>query len=152
MTTASSNRAVATIAVLALVAASVGVSLCPFATLTGLPCPGCGILRALVALARGDVRGSIHLHPLASLATLLVLAGLVLFRKGNASSRTRELGFAFAGSALLVAMLGVWVARFGGAFGGPVPVNSIWSAMREPNPVLAILRGDRRPHGGEPTR
>ena len=47
---------------------------CPFHTLTGLPCPGCGTTRAVFALARGDVAGAIGWNPLAALT---LLAGFV---------------------------------------------------------------------------
>jgi hypothetical protein len=42
------------------------VPACPFHALTGLPCPGCGATRALVALAQGDVVRAIGWNPLAT--------------------------------------------------------------------------------------
>ncbi|TLD71502.1 DUF2752 domain-containing protein [Phragmitibacter flavus] len=36
---------------------------CPFSTVTGLPCAGCGITRATAALLRGDLPLAIHYHP-----------------------------------------------------------------------------------------
>jgi hypothetical protein len=36
---------------------------CPFSTLTGLPCGGCGITRATAALLRGDLTQALHYHP-----------------------------------------------------------------------------------------
>jgi hypothetical protein len=38
--------------------------LCPFRLLTGLPCPGCGLTRSVVALAHADLTAAVHLHPL----------------------------------------------------------------------------------------
>lgn len=38
---------------------------CVFAEVTGLPCPGCGLSRALLALARGEWALAWRLHPLA---------------------------------------------------------------------------------------
>jgi hypothetical protein len=35
--------------------------------------------------------------------------------------------FTALGLGLVVLMLGVWIARFLGYFGGPVPVTSVWS-------------------------
>lgn len=46
---------------------------CPFYALTGDFCPGCGSLRAMHALTRGDVAGAAGLNVLA-LASLPVLA------------------------------------------------------------------------------
>lgn len=38
---------------------------CPFQTLTGLPCPGCGGLRAVNDLTRGDLVGALSSNALA---------------------------------------------------------------------------------------
>jgi hypothetical protein len=38
--------------------------LCPFRTLTGLPCPACGLTRAFVCLSHGRVEQSLHWHPI----------------------------------------------------------------------------------------
>ncbi len=47
---------------------------CPFKSLTGLDCPGCGFQRSVVALLKGDVVNSIQLYP----ATLPFI-GLMIF-------------------------------------------------------------------------
>ncbi len=39
-------------------------SVCLFYTLTGLPCPGCGLTRSFVCLGHGHLRESLHWHPL----------------------------------------------------------------------------------------
>ena len=40
-------------------------TLCPFRFLTHLPCPGCGMGRACIALAQGNLAGAWHYHPFA---------------------------------------------------------------------------------------
>ncbi len=121
--------------------------LCPMAGLLGIPCPGCGLTRAGLALLRGDVSTALHLHPLSPVLIPLVVwavAGTlwgqirgthfalgVVDRTGHPSSRFlawRRLGQWLAWL-LLAAVLLVWVARFLGAFGGPVPVSSWHSAL-----------------------
>lgn len=52
---------------LAVLAVLTGSTLCPVAALTGTPCPGCGMTRAVVALARGDLSAAWRWHPLAPL-------------------------------------------------------------------------------------
>jgi len=55
-------------------------SFCPFYTLTGLPCPGCGLTRAFVCLGHEQWRESLHWHPL-GWAVFLLLA-LLWLRNG----------------------------------------------------------------------
>lgn len=38
---------------------------CPFKSLTGHPCPGCGMTRASLAMIRGDWAAMVRFHPLA---------------------------------------------------------------------------------------
>ena len=56
------------------------VPACPFHAWTGLPCPGCGTTRAVVALATGDLPAALALNPLATigLAGGFVAAALAL--------------------------------------------------------------------------
>jgi hypothetical protein len=111
---------------------------CPLASVLGVPCPGCGLTRATLALAHGDLGHALELHPL-----VLVLAPLFIWAMSSAAigyvrgpraarpmrhwlaSRTVTV----LGSLLMLATLGVWGARFFGCFGGPVHVETLgdWS-------------------------
>ncbi|WP_437594494.1 DUF2752 domain-containing protein [Sorangium sp. So ce1000] len=106
-----------------------GAPLCPFAIVTRHPCPGCGLTRATLALAHGHLADALRFHPLSPLMAPLVIAVLAY----NAATYVKDGRIAAAeaaqgawvtrlGVALAVLMLTVWVARFFGAFGGPVPV------------------------------
>ena len=44
-----------------------GYTVCAFRRLTGIPCPGCGLTRAMGALARGELLLALHFHPFAPL-------------------------------------------------------------------------------------
>jgi len=119
-------------AVLALVAGvggacvALGIRVCPFALVTGFPCPGCGLSRASLALLSGDPVRAFHFHPL--VFVVLPVAAFLVVRlarfHGTTGSAPRDNRATVLGAAvLLVLMLGVWVARFAGALGGPVAVN-----------------------------
>lgn len=47
-----------------LLAALPEIPLCPFKALTGLPCPGCGMTHAFLALGRLDLAGAWAANPL----------------------------------------------------------------------------------------
>jgi Protein of unknown function (DUF2752) len=51
---------------------------CPLRSATGIPCPFCGMTRAVVAAAHGDVVGSLRFNPAGIL--VLALAAYVIFR------------------------------------------------------------------------
>lgn len=57
------------------------LSLCLFLDLTGLPCPGCGMTRGLVALLSLDFARALRYHPLSP----LLPAGLVFVGAGCVS-------------------------------------------------------------------
>lgn len=129
-------------AVLAVVTAGLGVALwsdfplCPVAGTFGIPCPGCGLTRATLALLRGDVRTAFQFHPLVWLlgplfvgfvgvSVLELVRGPRQHRRASPRLSWSSRGVSVVALFLLVASLGVWVARFAGYFGGPVPVMTL---------------------------
>ena len=114
---------------------------CPLASVLGVPCPGCGLTRATLALAHGDLKHALALHPLVFvLAPLFIWAmssAAIGYVRGPRAARpmqrwlTSRRVTALA-SVLMIATLGVWGARFFGYFGGPVPVETLsdWSRTR----------------------
>lgn len=111
------------------IAVGCGIPLCPFALVTRHPCPGCGLTRATLALAQGDVQEALRLHPLSPVVAPLVIAALAYnavtyVKDGRVAAAESAQGpwVTRIGVALAAAMLSVWIARFFGAFGGPVPV------------------------------
>ena len=120
---------------LALVAAvlgaavALGVPLCPFAIVTRLPCPGCGLTRATLALLHGHFHEAFRLHPLAVVVSPVVVGAFsynafTYIAQGRWAAAESVQGRWVTIFAIVVgtAMVGLWIARFFGAFGGPVPV------------------------------
>src|SRR5690349_10871222 len=63
---------------------------CPFLAVTGYWCPGCGSLRALHALAHGDVATAVARNPLTVLATAGLLLGYVVWVRRLRQGRPRS--------------------------------------------------------------
>lgn len=117
----------ATLAIIAIV--FLPVPWCPWAALAHIPCPGCGLTRATLAALKGDLRASFFFHPLALFITPMI--GIALARdiygyaKRGVWGEGQQGGRAMTviAGALAAALLVVWIARFLGYFGGPVPVG-----------------------------
>jgi hypothetical protein len=82
--------------------------------------------RAARLVLHGDFAGATRMHPL----WMVVLPALAVLAvaEGVGFARHRRWGVAIesawtrrVGTVLLIALVVVWVARFFGAFGGPVP-------------------------------
>jgi hypothetical protein len=58
----------------ALATPGIQLPLCGFKTISGLPCPTCGITRTIIALSRGDLARGLFMNPLAA---ILCGAGLL---------------------------------------------------------------------------
>jgi len=105
-------------------AVAFSVPVCPSAA-AGIPCPGCGLTRATLALLQGDVAAATALQPLA-----LVVCPLLGGAAAYACLRYLVTGKVqadrwYAGPILVVSMVAltiVWTLRWFGYFGGPVPV------------------------------
>jgi hypothetical protein len=121
---------VAGVGVLAVLPTALGLQRCAVATLFHVPCPGCGMTRALRLLASGRLDASLQMHPLAVPA---LIAGAML--TASTVSATATLGSPirlhrtlFGRLAIVTALvvygaaLGLWGLRWFGYFGGPVPV------------------------------
>lgn len=102
---------------------------CAFAKAFHTPCPGCGSTRAVVALATGDIDGFLHANPLG--VPMAILAGVIavdslrsVFLHGDFRGMAPGVHKVVVRGVLVVAVLefALWIARFFGAFGGPVPV------------------------------
>jgi hypothetical protein len=107
-----------------------GLVRCSFAQVFHIPCPGCGMTRAGLLLLHGHWWESLRMNPLTvpAGASQFALAALVIWVTARDGSPTRlwQNALARALSYVLLATLAmaicVWIARFFGLLGGPVPV------------------------------
>jgi Protein of unknown function (DUF2752) len=61
-----------------------GIDLCPLHRVTGLPCPGCGLSRAIAAMSQGEPSIAVGLNPFVLLAwPLFVALALLAFAPGS---------------------------------------------------------------------
>jgi Protein of unknown function (DUF2752) len=90
-----------------------GVTLCPFALMTGTACPGCGLTRAFAWLLRGDLARSFRYHPMA-LPVLLVAIGAGVWYAGRRWQRWKPPS-PFLANSILIALgallMVMWVVR-----------------------------------------
>ncbi len=77
---------------------------CPIKYLTGVPCPGCGLSRALAALLRLDFRTALRFHPMVFVLPPVVL--YALFGKSRFSAPKTS-------SACCCGALSCWISQFG---------------------------------------
>lgn len=80
-----------------------------------VPCPGCGMTRAVALLAKGHWHGAVALHPLAPVLVVQGLSlwaawGLALLRDRLPKAVSGGLGWAVVGGNVLL-LLGVWILR-----------------------------------------
>jgi hypothetical protein len=86
---------------------------CPFRSITGLACPGCGTLRCLHAVLTGDLPGAVDLNALTVLVLPPLIAAWLLtgYRVIAPRPPTLGLGPAWLGRAISVAAGSFWVLR-----------------------------------------
>jgi len=80
--------AVLVVGAVILAAHAAGIVLCPFRRFVGLPCPGCGSTRAVLALLQGDVAAALALNPL---AVFLVFVGPLAWYFGRHRTWSRRM-------------------------------------------------------------
>ena len=88
-------------------------TICFFKAMTGIPCPGCGMTRALFAAARGQFKRAFYFHPLFPAAPVFV-AGVGAYsfsKKPNVRKAAAVLLFIICAEFVLV-----WIFRLAGGW------------------------------------
>ncbi|NLO36270.1 MAG: DUF2752 domain-containing protein [Clostridiaceae bacterium] len=110
---------------------------CTFASTTGLPCPGCGLTRALAAALHGDLALAFRLHPLFWLAPLILAAVLVLLAVAPDKLSSPRLNALWIGLAILFMV--VYLIRMALLFPDQEPM--IWNEQAVLPRLFRFLAG-----------
>ena len=100
---------------------------CPIRFFLGVPCPSCGLTRAARAAAHLDFHAATQFHPLwfvvfPALALCAAIEMGSYVWRGRTAGLDRNPVVQRVFTAILAALVVLWIARFFGAFGGPVDV------------------------------
>ncbi len=93
--------------------------LCGSQAIFGVECPGCGLTRSFVALARGDLTGSFRYHHLGWLMALAVLVQFPYRACGLWELRSKIVERRWPnwfGTALIALLIGNWLGKLAGAW------------------------------------
>jgi len=102
---------------MALVSLSLPGWECPFFRVTGIPCPGCGMTRAVIRLLKGDLQASLRFHafaPIVLLGAVALILVLLLPRSitqpaiSTLDRLEQQTGFTVV---ILVGLILYWLAR-----------------------------------------
>ncbi|MBP7401169.1 MAG: DUF2752 domain-containing protein [Clostridia bacterium] len=93
---------------------------CLLQSATGLPCPGCGLTRAVRLALQGDTAGAFRMHPLFPVAVAVLVALPVIAWRAPSFLRTRT--FRTVAVAVIGLFLAVYVWRMATLFSGTPPM------------------------------
>jgi Protein of unknown function (DUF2752) len=104
------------------------VTLCPLAGIFGVPCPSCGLTRATWLLITARHKEAFIMHPgiVVVWPYIMCVLGHLFFcgRRCSYDGQTKINYFLqIVSSLVLVVLLGLWLARFAGYWGGAVAVK-----------------------------
>jgi len=96
-------------AAFAVIAWAVAGTPCVMQATTGIPCPGCGLTRAVILALGGDFRGAFQIHPLFWMGAAVLLVLPLLMWRFPGVLRTRA--FQIIGLSIIVLFLAVYAVR-----------------------------------------
>ena len=122
----------------ALIFHALGIG-CPIRWLTGIPCAGCGMTRALISFAACHFREAVRFHPLVFAVPPAFL--LWVFRRrlpGRAKSMLRKAVWAAAGA--FIAVYAVRIFAGDPVLRPDIRSGVLWKLAKEAGNVLSVLR------------
>jgi hypothetical protein len=81
---------------------------CPFKVLTGIPCPGCGMTRALISMTKGDFHGALGYNPFSFFLLFMVIASVVPGKQAEKLPSITPVVMNYAFIVVLIAVLVFW--------------------------------------------
>ena len=100
-------------------------SLCPMVIMTGFPCPGCGLTRAMFMVLRGDFAGAWKMHPF--IYGVIILVGWFCVRRYIQRKETKSLGKWVI--LLCVGLILYYVYRMVRYFPGDAPMSYYYGSV-----------------------
>jgi hypothetical protein len=91
---------------------------CPIRALLGIPCPGCGLTRALLLCFHGDFAASLDLHPLAPALlaqTIILFAAYSFLRAKSMEAAPLKSIMGWLPELNCFALVAVWIYRLSGS-------------------------------------
>lgn len=104
---------------------------CPVILLTGYPCPGCGLTRAFVSLAKLDIPSAIQYNPSVFLWAPLILAAI--YKRYISGESLKSLFIPL--TVVCVITIGIYIWRMIFRFPGTPPM------VYEPRNLFAFMSG-----------
>ncbi len=87
-----------------------GPVLCPFRLVTGLPCPGCGLIRSWVYLLHGQWGHGLAANPFGVLALVAALGLLVVVTSAGVRRRAAPPLSSLVSSRAFLVIAALWIA------------------------------------------
>ena len=107
---------------------------CPFRFFLGIPCPGCGITRALFSFVTGHIHEAFHYHPL--FLVMPVFALLMMLKNGDVF-KNKKLNFVFV-SFFVCLIFGVYIFRMIAFFPDTQPM--VYNSDAIVNKIILFLK------------
>ncbi|MBA4390406.1 MAG: hypothetical protein C0399_05665 [Syntrophus sp. (in: bacteria)] len=82
---------------------------CPFEALTGIPCPGCGMTRAILSMTKGDFHGAFVSNPFSFFLLFMVIISIIPVKQMNKLPSVAPVVMNYFLIAALIAILIFWV-------------------------------------------